>query len=382
MSEIRRPKILLVANTAWNLWHFRRALIEAAVPEGFEIVAAAPDDGYGSRLQDIRGVQFEAIRHLSRDSMSPLHNLLTFWELWRLLRRTQPDLAVFYTIKPDIFGSIAARLTGVPAIASVEGLGYVATAPGWFRKIVMWLFARAFSGVQKVVFLNPDDRKEFIDSGIVDGQKAIVIRGTGIDTGHFMPPATAEYSDLVFLFAGRLLGDKGIREYVQAAEKVKPLVSGARFWVLGSPDPGNPASVSPDELSQWVQAGWIEYRGYADDIRPILAEAGVLVLPSYREGLPVVLLEGLAMGKVLITTDAPGCRETTEHDQNGLIVAAEDPQALAEAMLQIARWTPEKRRLAGAFSRKKAETEFGNAVILPQYLDLWRQVLARRQDFV
>lgn len=377
MAKIRSPKILLVANTAWNLWHFRRALIEVVVKDGFEVVVAAPDDGFGSRLSGIPGVHFILIRHLSRDSKSPLHNLITFWELLHLLRRIRPDLAVFYTIKPNIFGSFAARMAAVPAIATIEGLGYMATAPAWLRTLVFRLYALAFSKIRKVVFLNPDDREEFVGRKVIGQHKTLVIKGVGIDTNHFTASVTDNTSDAVFLFAGRLLSDKGIREYVQAAEMVKKTAPEARFLVLGNTDSGNPASIGEDELAQWIQAGLIEYRGYADDIRPVVAGAGVVVLPSYREGLPLVLLEGLAMGKPLITTDTPGCRETVDQGVNGLIVPPENVQALAEAMLQILHWTPEKRRAAGLNSRRKAETEFSNAVILPQYLDLWRQVLSR-----
>lgn len=378
MSEIHRPKILLVANTAWNLWHFRRALIERMIREGFEVLVAAPDDGQGARLKEIRGLQFVPLRHLSRDSLSPLHNIRTFWEILRLLRRIRPDLAIFHTIKPNIFGNLAARLAGVPAISTIEGLGYVATAPAWFRMLAFRLYALAFSSVRQVVFLNPDDRREFVERGIIPSNKTLIIKGTGIDTEHFQPVHTDESPRMVFLFAGRLLSDKGIREFIKAAKSVRALIPEARFLVLGSTDPGNPASIEASELSEWADEGIVEHLGYAHDIRPVVAEASVMVLPSYREGLPLVLLEGMAMGKPLITADSPGCRETVDPDRNGLIVPPEDPQALAEAMLQIARWTPEKHRQAGQYSRDKAEKEFGNAVILPQYVDLWRRVLSAR----
>ena len=268
-------------------------------------------------------------------------------------------------------------MAAVPAIATIEGLGYMATAPVWLRTLVFRLYALAFSRVRKVVFLNPDDRQEFVGRKVVGQHKTLVIKGVGIDTNHFTASVTDNTSDAVFLFAGRLLSDKGIREYVQAAEMVKKTAPKARFLVLGNTDSGNPASIGEDELAQWIQAGLIEYRGYADDIRPVVAGAGVVVLPSYREGLPLVLLEGLAMGKPLITTDTPGCRETVDQGANGLIVPPENAPALAEAMLQILHWSPEKRRAAGLHSRRKAETEFSNAVILPQYLDLWQQVLSR-----
>lgn len=374
MTDHRRPKILLIANTAWNVWNFRRSLIESLVNEDVEVVCLAPEDGYEQKLNDIPGLRYVALRHLSRKSLSLWGNLQTFLEISRILRSEKPDLAVFYTVKPNIFGALAARLCRTPAIAAVEGLGYAATAPRLLRKIIFGLYGFAFRYVRKVIFLNHDDRAEFLYHRVVTPDKTLVIKGTGVDTSYFYPEENT-VTEPVFLFIGRLLSDKGIREFIRAASLVKEAAAQARFQLLGSPDAGNPASILPAELIHWIDNHSIEYMGQTDDVRPFIARAGVIVLPSYREGMPRVLLEGMAMGKPIITTDSVGCRETVDEGRNGFIVPSENAEALAEAMLRFLQLPVDRQSAMGRYSRVKATTEFSNSVILPQYLQLIRESL-------
>lgn len=369
-------KIALIANTAWNIWNFRRSLIELLVQEGVELICLAPEDGFQEKLSGMNGVRFLRLRHLSRKSVSPFSNLRTLAELLRLLRREKPDLAIFYTVKPNIFGASAAKMAGTPAIATVEGLGYAATAPPFFRQIIFWLYRLAFRFVKKVVFLNHDDRAEFLYHHVVPPHKTLVIKGTGVDTTHFYPEENAA-PEPIFLFIGRLLSDKGIREFVRAAALVKQSAPQARFQILGSPDAGNPASIEPAELLHWIENQSVEYLGPTDDVRPFIARAGVVVLPSYREGMPRVLLEGMAMGKPIITTDSVGCRETVDEGRNGFIVPSENADALAEAMLRFLRLPLAVQLEMGRHSRQKAATEFSNSVVLPQYLQLIHEALQK-----
>jgi glycosyltransferase involved in cell wall biosynthesis len=322
----------------------------------------------------MNGVRFVPLQHLSRKSLSPLNNLQTLSELARLLRREQPDLAVFYTAKPNIFGAFAARLAGISAIATVEGLGYAATASPFFRKIIFGLYRLAFRFVEKVVFLNHDDRAEFLSRRVVPVGKTLVIKGTGVDMAHFYLKKNAA-TEPVFLFIGRLLSDKGIREFVQAARQVKEAVSRIRFQILGSLDAGNPASIEQKELLHWIENQSVEYLGQTDDVRPHIARASVVVLPSYREGMPRALLEGMAMGKPIITTNSVGCRETVDEGRNGFIVPSENAEALADAMLRFLQLPAYQQLDMGHYSRQKAATEFSNSVVLPQYLQLIREAL-------
>ena len=375
MTEKPLRKIALVANTAWNLWNFRRALIESLVNENVEVVCLAPADGFQENLADLKGVRFVPLRHLSRKSLSPLSNLRSLGELSQMLHREKPDLAIFYTIKPNIFGAVAARLAGIPAIATIEGLGYAATASPLFRDIVFYLYRFAFRFVKKVVFLNHDDRAEFLRHHVVVAHKTLVIKGTGVDTAYFSPEKNA-VSEPIFLFIGRLLSDKGIREFVQAAASVKMLAPMARFQILGSPDAGNPASIAPAELLDWIEDEHVEYLGQTDDVRPFIVGVGVVVLPSYREGMPRALLEGMAMGKPVITTDSVGCRETVDEGGNGLIVPPENADALAKAMLRFLNLSPAQQLAMSQHSRQKAVAEFSNDVVLPQYLRLIQELLS------
>ncbi len=370
-------RLLLVANSAWNIWNFRRSLLEQLAAEGCTLLCAAPADGYEERLAALPGVQFVPLHRLSRKSLSLLNNWHTLLELRHLLRRERPDLVVLYTVKPNIFGSIAARLTGIPAIATVEGLGYTATAPTLLRRLIFFLYQLAFRFVQKVVFLNHDDRAAFLYNTVVPPHKTLVIKGTGVDTAHFLPGRENGYAAPVFLFIGRLLSDKGIREFVRAAQMTKAIAPQARFQVLGKTDAANPASIPHGELDAWIQSAAIEHLGYSDDVRPHIANAHVVVLPSYREGMPRVLLEGMAMGKPIITTDSVGCRETVDEGRNGYIVPSEDAEALSAAMLQFMRLSIAEKIAMGHHSRQKALTEFSNDVVLPQYLQLLRETLQK-----
>jgi glycosyltransferase involved in cell wall biosynthesis len=374
-------RIVLVANTAWNLWNFRSALIRLLLERGHEVVCIAPPDGYEGRLLALGVARFLPLAHFSRKSLSPLGNLRSFAELAGLLRRERPDCALLYTVKPNIFGALAARWSRIPAIASVEGVGYAGTASSPLRWLVFGLYRLAFRSVQRVVFLNHDDSAEFLHARVLPPSKLQVIRGTGIDTGRFGPGLEpGRWSGgPVFLFIGRLLSDKGIREFVRAARLVRRSLPEARFQILGSPDDGNPASIPTGELHDWSRDGAVEYLGYDDDVRPFIAAADVVVLPSYREGMPRVLLEGMAMAKPIITTSSVGCRDTVEDGRNGFIVPSENASALAEAFHRFARLDPGQRRAMGAYSRRKVVAEFSNAVVLPRYMKLLEEVLVGRK---
>lgn len=374
-SDHQFVKILLVANTAWNIWNFRRSLIELLVQEGFKVVCAAPEDGYQQKLAAMEGVQFVPLQQLTRKGLSITNNLRSFFEILRLIRRVQPSVMVTYTVKPNIFGSIAARLGGLPSIATVEGQGYTATAPAVFRSFIFLLYRIAFRNVRKVVFLNHDDQREFLQHKAARPDKTIVIMGTGVDIRYFQPTVASRPASSIFLFIGRLLSDKGIREFVHAAALVKQVSPQARFQILGSTDAGNPASIPAAELQEWIERQHIEYLGYADDVRPFISGAGAIVLPSYREGMPRVLLEGMAMGKPIITTDSVGCRDTVEDGINGFIVPSENAVALSEAMLQFAELSRAEQTAMSRYSRYKAVKKFSNEKVLPQYLGIIRSAM-------
>lgn len=363
-------KILLIANTAWNLWNFRRALIERFSMRDTIVVCAAPEDGFQWHLDGLPDTRFIALRHLSRKSILHPNNLWLIAELTRLMRREKPDLVLLFTIKPNVLGAWAARLTGIPAISVIEGQGISATSQQWLRAVSVLLYRLALHSARRVVFANSDDQADFLRHHIVRIEQAVLLNGLGVDTQHFAPrPRLSPRTDFTFLFPARLLAEKGVREFAAAAALLKKRGLRVRLQILGNTDSGNPTSISKQELELWVAEGHIEYLGFTDDVRPHMAEADAVVLPSYyREGVPRCLLEAMSMEKPVLTTDNVGCRETVEEGLNGFLVAPRNVEALAEAMQKMAELPPEKLREMGLHSRQKALTQFSDEVVLPQLL--------------
>ena len=290
-----------------------------------------------------------------------MRDVRTVRALTALYREIQPDVVLTYTIKPVIYGSLAARLAGVPRVCSmITGLGYSFGTTTWRQRalnpIVRSLFRLALARNEIVFFQNPDDLRQFVESGLANDHQAVLVNGSGIDLAHFSVAPLPEGAP-VFLLSARLIWEKGVGEYVEAARTLKAEYPAARFRLLGPLDP-NPAAVSRAQLDAWRAEGVIEYLGFADDVRPAIAAASVFVLPSsYREGTPRSVLEALAMGRAVITTDAPGCRETVKRGENGFLVPTKDSRALADAMETFLR-DPGLVRRMGARSRAIAEEKY------------------------
>lgn len=329
---------LLVASFPDSLIRFRGPLLRALVANGLDVHVAAPGL---NEAPDIR-IELEALgvtAHqigLTRTGTNPLADLSTVAELWRLMRKVKASYVLGYTIKPVIYGSIAAWLAGVPnRFALVTGLGYAFTGDasgkrGLLRKLVQGLYRFGLSKTRKVFFQNPDDEALFRELGLLRAKtRSCVVNGSGVDVADYnvapLPKAPS------FLLIARLLGDKGVREYAQAAGKVKAKYPGTNFRLVGWID-SNPDAIGEQELDAWVSSGTIEYLGKLDDVRPAIANCSVYVLPSYREGTPRTVLEAMAMGRTIITTDAPGCRETVTEGDNGFLVPVQAVDALSEAM--------------------------------------------------
>ncbi len=365
-------KFLLVASLAESLINFRASLIAALQARGLQVHVAAPDlpEGDATRLWlQARGVVVHSVA-LRRTGTNPLADLHTLWSLWRLMRRVQPDHVLAYTIKPVIYGSLAARLAGVPQrFALITGLGYAFQQQGQgsaLQALVQRLYALALAQVQIVFFQNPDDETLFRQRGLVGpGARTCVVNGSGVDVAAFavtpLPPGPP-----CFLLIARLLGDKGVREYAQASRRIRAVHPGVRCLLVGWIDT-NPDAIAQQELDAWVQEGTLEFWGRLQDVRPAIAACSVYVLPSYREGTPRTVLEAMAMGRAVITTDAPGCRETVVDGDNGFLVPVQSVDALEQAMLQFVH-NPALAARMGLRSRQVAETKYDvhkvNAVML------------------
>lgn len=333
-------KVLIIAGLAESLLNFRGPLVNAMLQAGHQVIACAPDcdAAFKGRLQ-ASGIQFFPIP-MSRAGLNPLEDLATINAIRQLCQLVNPDMVLAYTIKPVVYGLLAARLAGVKQrFALITGLGYAFTAEqgGIARKLInrvaQGLYQIGLQGAAGVFFQNPDDRALFQSLGLLPKRTQItLVNGSGVDTAHFVISPLPETPS--FLLIARLLADKGVREYVAAATRVKAQYPQARFQLVGPLDP-NPSAISQRELESWIQSGAIEYLGVLQDVRPAIASASVYVLPSYREGTPRSVLEAMSQGRAIITTDAPGCRETVEQGINGILVPVRDVDALANAMISL-----------------------------------------------
>lgn len=366
-------KILVIASLAYSLTNFRGTLLSAMVDFGHEVVACAPDEN--PEVQDWlteKGISFRRVR-MERAGMNPFSDAATLWDMVALMRQTRPDVVLAYTQKPIIYGGLAARIVGgIRYFAMCSGLGHAFSGDGGLRsqglkKIVSLLYRAAVSKASDVFVFNQDDEDEMRRNGIlISGQTATQVPGSGIDLSRFthqpLPPGPPK-----FLMVARLLRDKGPGEFANAAAIVRRTFPEARFQLLG-PFDANPSSISKDELDRWQTDGSIEYLGETSDVQPFLADCSVFVLPTYyREGLPRTILEAMATGRAIITTETPGCRETVTKDKNGILVPPRDSQALAEAMARLAL-DPALCQRYGNESRRTAEERFDvhkvNALLL------------------
>lgn len=360
-TRIARVKAVIAANTSWYLQNFRGELMRDLASVGTDVVALAPKDEWSPRFKEL-GARYVDIA-MNRRGLNPFGDLLLLARFYRIYSSERPDVVLHNTIKPVIYGSLAARFAGVGRIVNmISGLGFVFIGEGLLqralRPLAHGLYRRALRKSHKVLFQNPDDRKYFIDHALVPEGKTDVIPGSGVDTERFpFAGRKANGKGCTFLFVGRILKDKGVLEFVEAARMTKQSSPDARFQMLGKIDPDNPSHIEESVIRSWVNDGHVEYLGEVNDVRDILGRSDVVVLPSYREGVPRSVLEAMAMGKAIITTDVPGCRETVEHEKNGLLVPPKDVDALGRAMEYMIA-NPDKRTEMGKESRRIAEKRF------------------------
>jgi len=370
-------RLLVVCNDLDFFLLHRLPETRGALREGYEVHVACP---VGGRVQEVCAEGF--VYHplvLSRSGTNPFHELLAIVGLYRLFRSVQPDLTYLMTVKPILYGGIAARLAGVrAAVAAVFGLGFVFTdkrlATRLLRIMVSVLYRVALSHKNlRVIFQNPADRALLVELGAVSKDKTVMIQGSGVDLQVFRVQAEPEGATVVVM-AARLLKDKGVREYVEAARILKADGVVARFLLAGDQDKGNPSSVSVAELDLWRQQGCVELLGYRKDMPALLSAAHVVVLPSYREGLPRVLEEAAACGRAVVTTDVPGCRDAIVAEVTGLLVPAREVPALARAIRRLIEDT-ELRRQMGKSGRQLAEKCYGVEKIVASHLAIYRELL-------
>lgn len=364
-----KKKILLVSNTSWYLHNYRLGLALYLKKAGYNVAAAAPYDRFSDKLKDA-GIEFINIRRLERKGRNPFKELALLMELHGIYKREKPELIIHFTIKPNLYGSLAARFTGIPSISMITGLGYVFMNSFLLQKCIRPLYRFALAHARKVVFQNEDDMEYFVASRLVESDRALCLRSSGINKDCFSPLRYTKKSvngKVIFLMSGRLLRDKGIEEFIRGARYVKQRHQNTEFHLLGPVDAGNPSAVTDKDIESWVNEGLIRYFPPVDDVRQHLINCDIFVLPSYREGLPRSILEAMALEKPVITTDTPGCRETTEHGITGLLVPEKDHKALSNAMETMIRIGERGRADMGKKGREKAIREFDEVTIINEY---------------
>lgn len=358
--------ILITSNSAWNLANFRRPVIEALVGAGHRVIAAAPADGFEERLTAM-GAAFRPLQ-MRGAGMSPLEDARLLRDYITLCRVERPDLMLGFTAKPNIYGSLAARITRVPVVATISGLGSAFLQGGLLGGLLLRLYRVALRRARAVLFQNADDRDLFVARRIATPAQARLVAGSGVDLERFAPAPMEPRDEVRFLLIARMLRDKGIAEFVDAARIVRQRYPQTRFQLLGGPGGDNPSAVPQADLERWSGELIVELPGVTDDVRPWIAAADCIVLPSYREGLPRSLLEGAAMARPLIASDVPGCREVVEDELNGLLCEVKSAASLASAMERMIELGHDGRIAMGEAGRRKVAVDFDQRLVAAAYV--------------
>lgn len=372
--------MLITSNSGWNIYNFRLNVINLLLENSYKVFVLCPEDEYVKKFSEIEGLTFLPLKELNRKNQNPLKEFALFWEFLKQYRSIKPDLVLHYTIKPNIYGAFACAILSIPSVAVVTGLGYSFIHKGLIRRLTNFLYRLSFKYHKQIIFENEDDLKIFIQKGIINPTKGIAIKGCGIDTEYFHPTTKKIKTPFVFTYMGRMIQDKGIREFVAAAREIRKKYNDVVFWLIGKPDHDYPATLKEEEIEGWHDEGVVIYQGQKNDIRKYISGSDCIVLPSYREGIPKILLESISMEKVVITTDSPGCREVIEDGQNGFIVPVKEVLPLIDAMHKILLMDESQRSKMGKIGRQKAISEFEGKIIANQIFEIIRGILAQNQD--
>lgn len=358
--------VLATVNAAWNVWNFRRPVIAALLADGHRITVLAPPDDSVGKVEAL-GCRFVALK-MDQKGLNPVRDFALLRRLRAAFREHEPDVVLSFTIKNNNYGALAARSLGIPFIPNVSGLGTAFLSGGPLRWLAESLYRLAFAGLPTVFFQNCDDRDLFVGRKLVRSGQARLLPGSGIDLAHFAP---AEYPPAraapTFLMIARMLRDKGVHEFVEAARVVKARHPDARFQLLGAVDSQNRTAIDRATVNEWERSGAIEYLGICEDVREHIARAHCVVLPSYREGAPRTLIEAAAMARPLIASDVPGCRSVVEDGVTGFLCEVRSGESLARACLRFLELPREAQIAMGAAGRSKMQREFDQAHVVEAY---------------
>jgi len=374
--------VWISANTCWYVANFRSRLIEELISRGYSVTVLSPADSYVSRIRAL-GADHRHIPMVN-DSINPFREIVLLARFIWHLALGRPDVLLTFTPKPNIYGSIAGALFGIPVVPTINGLGRAFAVQSFVTLAVKTLYWWALRSPAKIYFQNEDDRSLFVSEGLVDPARTERIPGSGVDIERFSPVARAEREGgCVFLLVARLLWDKGIGEFVEAARLVKREFPNTEFHVVGFLGVQNPSAIPRETVEEWVAEGVIRYLGASDDVREHYARADCVVLPTtYREGVPRVLLEAASMALPVITTDVLGCRDVVEDGVTGLICRPRDAQDLAAKIRQFLVMSPEDRAAMGRAGRQRVVARFDERMVIDRYLGEIERICCERLELV
>ncbi len=369
-------RILFLVTEDWYFWSHRLPIARKARDESIGVLIAARTNKHKERIEK-EGFRLIPIG-LKRKNKNIIKEIYSILEIVRIYRKEKPDIVHHVTIKPILYGSFAAWLTGIPSVVNaVTGLGFIFIKKGWLasaiRKLIVFIYRLSFLSKKTfAIFQNPEDLKLFVDLHIVKNDRAVLIRGSGVDTAHFLNlPEPAGIP--VITLASRMLWDKGIKELVDATRQLHNNAVKCRTVLVGIPDPENPASIPEYVLRNWDAEGIVEWWGYRSNIADVFARSNIVVLPSYREGLPKVLLEAASCGRPIVATDVPGCREIVRNNINGFLVPPYDSKSLVVALKALIK-NPKLRARMGASGREIVMAEFSEEIVVKQTLELYKNI--------
>jgi glycosyltransferase involved in cell wall biosynthesis len=361
-------KIAIVLNTSWNIYNFRLGLIKALLAEGHQVLAIAPADDYTGKLIQA-GCQFEEVKMDSRGA-NPLKDIALTYELFRIYKRQNPDVILQYTIKPNIYGTFAATILGIPVINNVCGLGTAFLNKNLVSKIAIAMYKLAFRFPKLVFFQNNDDKAFFLNSKLITKVNIDVLPGSGININEFVPQnKTYSEAPFTFLLISRLIYDKGIIEYINAIKMLKSKGVNAKFQLLGQIDTKHARGIAKEVVDQWIEQDAVEYLGMVEDVKPFINNSDCVVLPSYREGTPRSLLEAASSGKPIVATNVAGCNNVVNHNVNGFLCEPKNAEDLATKMEEMLHLDPDTIKKMSIASRQIAVNKFSERIVIDKYLD-------------
>lgn len=359
-------RIGITINTSWNIYNFRKGLIRTLQSEGHQIIAIAPPDEFSKRLVNELDCEFFPLE-MEKKGTNPFKDFSLIGRLYKLYKQADLDIVLQFTIKPNIYGAMAAALLGIPSINNVTGLGTVFIRKGLMFTAAKILYRFAFRYPQAVFFQNGDDKEVFLQHKLVPKAIIDLVPGSGINLREFQPSLFMKNKVFTFLMVSRVLYDKGIIEYIDAIKALRAQGLNYRFQLLGGINEASGLGVPKTQVEEWVKEGLIEYLGVTDDVRSYIEDADCIVLPSYREGTPRTLIEAASMGKPIVTTNVAGCKETVIHGYNGFLCEVRNAQDLAAKMKTLAQTEAETLKKMGESSRKLAEAKFDEHLVISKY---------------